>query len=68
VTGYNGTEARVRVGRGDTPPPVFFVRVANTGLRLDAASRMARRGVTGGEVSRLEGLKVGMLKSEEESD
>jgi hypothetical protein len=59
VTGYNGTETRVRVGRGDTPPPVFFVRVANTGLMLDAAS---------GVVCRLEGLNVGMLKSEEESD
>src|SRR5580692_3061958 len=47
VTGYNGTEARVRVGGGDTPPPVFFVRVANTGLMLDAASRIVTKGDRG---------------------
>jgi hypothetical protein len=28
----------------DTPPPVFFVRVANTGLMLDAASRIVTKG------------------------
>jgi len=27
-----------------TPPRVFFVRVANTGLMLDAASRIATKG------------------------
>jgi hypothetical protein len=53
---------------GYPPPRVFFVRAANTGLMLDAASRMARRGVTEGLVCRLEGLKVGMLKNQEESD
>ncbi len=35
------------MGRGDTPPPVFFVRVANTGLMLDAASRIATKGDRG---------------------
>jgi len=32
---------------GYTPPRVFFVRVANTGLRLDAASRIATKGDSG---------------------
>jgi len=27
------------------PPPVFFVRVANKGLMLDAASRLANTGL-----------------------
>jgi hypothetical protein len=27
------------------PPPVFFVRVANKGLKLDAASRFADPGI-----------------------
>jgi hypothetical protein len=49
-TGYNGTEARIRVGRVDTPPPVFFVRVANTGLRLDATSRIVTKGAEKREV------------------
>jgi hypothetical protein len=30
-----------------TPPRVFFVRVANTGLMLDAASRIATKGDRG---------------------
>jgi len=30
-----------------TPPRVFFVRVANTGVRLDAASRIATKGDRG---------------------
>jgi len=32
---------------GYTPPRVFFVRVANTGLMLDAASRIATKGYRG---------------------
>jgi hypothetical protein len=37
-----------------TPPRVFFVRVANTGLMLDAASRIATTGdrATGASVER----------------
>src|SRR5271168_229605 len=49
--GLSGLRARVEFnaeftefaeGDGGTPPRVFFVRVANTGLRLDAASRASR--------------------------
>jgi hypothetical protein len=32
---------------GYTPPRVFFVRVANTGLMVDAASRIATKGYRG---------------------
>ena len=43
------------------PPRVFFVRVANKGFMLDAASRFAGNGVMEGIVCGLEGLKVGTL-------
>ena len=34
---------RSEIGKeGHTPPPVFFVRVANTGLMLDAARKSGK--------------------------
>ena len=45
---------------GYTPPRVFFVRVADKGLRLDAASRTARW-------FKVESLKLGREREEAES-
>jgi hypothetical protein len=49
-SGSGGAEALCKefVGKdGYTPSRVFFVRVANTGLMLDAASRIATKGDSG---------------------
>jgi len=40
VASQSKVENKFWVGKTHTPPRVFFVRVASTGLRLDAASRI----------------------------
>jgi hypothetical protein len=53
---------------GGTPPPVFFVRVADKGLRLDAASRASTRGTRLlVEGSKLKGKRFGELNTEAQS-
>ena len=66
LTDFSGLRFRVfwnghiflRVGGGGyAPPPVFSARVANKGLKLDAASRQGRRQAA--ESSRLKGERRG---------
>jgi len=43
VASQSKDESKFWVGKTHTPPRVFFVRVANAGLRLDAASRIVTK-------------------------